>query len=172
MTLDIDFIANYIQHYDIGIPKSLVSCCIVGMCGIVAVLLTANRQALAARASMFFACVYVFFVLYITVISRHRLGHSSLNINPLWDYMVLNNRIISEIILNILLFLPIGFFVGCIFPSLNVWKICALGAGFSLTIELTQLLTERGICNISDVVHNTLGCMMGYGFYRLCLAYN
>ena len=42
-------------------------------------------------------------------------------------------------------------------------------AGFLFTciIEITQLLLDLGICELDDLMDNTVGAMIGYGFYRL-----
>jgi glycopeptide antibiotics resistance protein len=43
-----------------------------------------------------------------------------------------------------------------------------IGCLLSAAIEILQLLTRRGVCNIDDVIHNTIGCAIGYGIFRLC----
>ena len=40
-----------------------------------------------------------------------------------------------------------------------------VGAGISVMIELLQLIFKRGLCEVDDVIHNVLGCMVGYGVY-------
>jgi glycopeptide antibiotics resistance protein len=46
----------------------------------------------------------------------------------------------------------------------------AVGIGFSLSffIELMQLISTRGIFSVDDIIHNVLGCVIGYGIFRLC----
>jgi glycopeptide antibiotics resistance protein len=41
-------------------------------------------------------------------------------------------------------------------------------AGFivSLFIELTQYITGRGLCELDDVVHNTIGAFAGIIIYK------
>lgn len=67
-----------------------------------------------------------------------------------------------EILLNVALFVPIGFLLGGIVPK-GFAKACLIGCVLSVLIELLQLATGRGLCETNDVIHNTVGCMVGYG---------
>ncbi|WP_259416920.1 VanZ family protein [Bacillus toyonensis] len=68
-------------------------------------------------------------------------------------------------LLNIVLFMPLGFLLPTIWPQFRKMKntVCA-GFFFSLAIELNQLLNNR-ITDIDDVFTNTLGAMVGYVLY-------
>jgi len=37
----------------------------------------------------------------------------------------------------------------------------------SIGIEILQFVMKRGLSEVDDVMHNTIGCMMGYGISRL-----
>lgn len=65
---------------------------------------------------------------------------------------------------NILLFIPVGLLI----PVITGWKrrTIAVGTGFSLLIEVTQLLTGRGVFDPDDIILNCLGAAIGYGIYR------
>lgn len=70
-------------------------------------------------------------------------------------------------LLNILLFLPLGF--GLPFITRARWgRVVAIGAAFSITIELLQFITGFAagitfrIADINDVLFNTLGAAAGY----------
>ncbi|GAB6419363.1 VanZ family protein [Bacillus luti] len=69
-------------------------------------------------------------------------------------------------LLNIVLFMPLGFLLPTIWPHFRKMKntVCA-GFFFSLAIELSQLLNNR-ITDIDDLFTNTLGAMVGYLLYR------
>ncbi|PGT50531.1 VanZ family protein, partial [Bacillus thuringiensis] len=65
-------------------------------------------------------------------------------------------------VLNILLFMPLGFLLPTIWPQFRRMKSTAYaGFGFSLAIELGQLLDNR-ITDIDDLSMNTLGAIIGY----------
>ncbi|PDY23050.1 hypothetical protein COM83_16845 [Bacillus cereus] len=70
-------------------------------------------------------------------------------------------------LLNILLFMPLGFLLPTIWPHFRKMKntVCA-GFFFSLAIELNQLLNNR-ITDIDDLFTNTLGAIIGYVIYRV-----
>ena len=61
------------------------------------------------------------------------------------------------------MFIPIGFLLG-----IKVgWKGIPIAALFSLIIELIQLVTRRGLFEFDDIIHNTLGAVIGFGIYAL-----
>ena len=72
----------------------------------------------------------------------------------------------ENIVLNILLFVPLGFFVsGChrkLSLALPVVFMCAL---YSFAIEVYQYYSLTGIAEIDDIVDNTLGSLIGCGLY-------
>lgn len=69
-------------------------------------------------------------------------------------------------ILNIILFMPLGFLLPTIWPQFRTIKNTACtGFFFSLAIELSQLLNHR-ITDIDDLLMNTLGAIIGYLLYR------
>ena len=77
----------------------------------------------------------------------------------------LSNSYVSilNILGNLFLFMPLGFFVPQLFKKINKWYyICIIGFCFSLCIEVSQLLLLRGIFDIDDVILNLFGCILGY----------
>ncbi|WP_142307600.1 VanZ family protein [Bacillus toyonensis] len=70
-------------------------------------------------------------------------------------------------LLNIVLFVPLGFLLPTIWPQFRKMKnTIYAGFFFSLAIELSQLLNSR-ITDIDDVFTNTLGAIIGYVLYRV-----
>lgn len=67
--------------------------------------------------------------------------------------------------LNILMTLPLGFLLPFLYRSWRrfSWTVCC-GAGFSLLIECSQLLTSRA-CDVDDLIANTLGAACGYAIW-------
>ena len=69
--------------------------------------------------------------------------------------------------LNVVMFLPLGFLIPTIWEELGKLRyILAAGCGFSVLIEVSQILSLRGT-DVDDVIMNTLGAVLGYGLYRL-----
>lgn len=71
-------------------------------------------------------------------------------------------------ILNILLFVPLGFLCPCISRYYRQAKHAVLlGFGLSLTIELAQLFTQYRATDVDDLLTNTAGTLLGYLCFRL-----
>ena len=67
-----------------------------------------------------------------------------------------------DIINNIILLLPIGVLLTCIFPNIRVGNVFVIGFLLSLGIELLQYFLWKGVAQLDDLMHNTLGCVMGW----------
>ena len=69
-------------------------------------------------------------------------------------------------LLNIALFLPLGFFLPLLWPEWNrPIPVLLFGAAFSLLIEASQLLNLRNT-DVDDILLNTLGAVIGLLLYR------
>ena len=68
---------------------------------------------------------------------------------------------------NIVMFLPVGFFVPLLWRGITFGKTVWVGFLCSLCIELCQLLLPRGT-DVDDLWLNTLGAVIGYGLYAVC----
>ena len=89
---------------------------------------------------------------------------------PFWSYIAIpkgSSQLIAENIMNVLVFVPIGTLLGCSFRRIRWWKVLLIGFGVSVTIEVLQLVFKKGFSETDDVMHNVLGCMMGYGIWGL-----
>jgi glycopeptide antibiotics resistance protein len=69
----------------------------------------------------------------------------------------------TEIVLNILMLVPVGFLL----PVLVKRHAVLYGILVSVCIEVFQLITGRGYFEVNDLIHNSLGIVLGYGIYRL-----
>jgi glycopeptide antibiotics resistance protein len=68
---------------------------------------------------------------------------------------------------NILLFIPLGFALPCIWKKYEVlWKTALFGVTFSFIIELSQLFNRR-ITDIDDLLMNTFGAFIGWIIFML-----
>ena len=72
-------------------------------------------------------------------------------------------------LLNVLLFVPLGFFLPVLWKRFRSFLWTALfGLSFSLSIELLQLFTFRAT-DINDLMTNTVGTVLGWLLGRLVL---
>ncbi|MBR0598026.1 VanZ family protein [Clostridiales bacterium BAD-6] len=68
---------------------------------------------------------------------------------------------------NIILFIPFGFLLPCVWKKYEMlWKTALPGITFSLIIELSQLFNRR-VTDIDDLLMNTLGVLIGWVIFRL-----
>ncbi len=71
-----------------------------------------------------------------------------------------------EAILNIILFMPLGFFLPLLYKKYNnLGKVALSGFVLSLFIELTQMF-GMGVTDINDLITNTVGTCLGYVIYK------
>lgn len=76
---------------------------------------------------------------------------------------------ITNSYLNVLLFIPLGIFVPCLWPEYrSMMKTVGLGLMTSLGIEILQIFTFRAT-DINDVITNVAGTMIGYLIGRLII---
>ena len=69
---------------------------------------------------------------------------------------------------NIVLFIPLGYFLPTLNSSLRKFYLTFLAVTIIITtIELTQLVFMVGTCDIDDLILNLLGASLGYGLFRL-----
>lgn len=110
--------------------------------------------------------VYIAAVLWITLFSRIETGYRAVYY-PFQSYIEIfrgNWRGIVENIENIeniILFIPFGIVL--VAPrKIELKKVIAYGLIFSLSIELLQLIFSLGTFEFDDLIHNTIGCVIGF----------
>ena len=74
--------------------------------------------------------------------------------------------LIKDYILNVFMFVPLGFALPFIWNKANLWRVVLVGFLCSLFIEFAQGFMMR-ISTIDDVINNTLGALLGYLLYLL-----
>lgn len=68
---------------------------------------------------------------------------------------------------NVIMFIPLGFFLPRVFQQLQkLWKTLLTTALTISLIELIQLFTLLGSCDIDDLLLNLLGAAIGYGLHK------
>ena len=86
--------------------------------------------------------------------------------------ILLNNVLLRNLILNIMLFIPLGFLLPLFSDKLKkMYIVVPIGLLATLTIEFTQHFNGYGIFEIDDAFNNTMGTLLGYCifiiYYRL-----
>ncbi|MFB9310162.1 glycopeptide antibiotics resistance protein [Agromyces hippuratus] len=69
----------------------------------------------------------------------------------------------SEVIANVVLFIPFGLYLGLLAPAWPWWRTAVTIAGASLGLEIAQYVLAVGSSDLTDVITNTVGCLVGLG---------
>lgn len=92
----------------------------------------------------------------------------SINIIPFMSSVIANGRVdISEIINNIVVFIPVGIYVCMLKKDWSVLKQISVGFFISLGIEVLQFVFAIGATDITDLTGNTFGGIVGIGVFYL-----
>lgn len=113
---------------------------------------------------------FVMLALNEVVFSRMAMEEYHFNLRPFWSYeAIMNGRkdLIKEHYLNVAVFIPLGMLLWVVLKQKKWWKALVFGCVASLLIEAMQLVLKRGLCEFDDVMHNTLGCVIGYGLVKV-----
>ena len=92
----------------------------------------------------------------------------SINIIPFMGSVIVNGRIyINEIIDNILVFIPLGIYICMLKEDWSILRKISVGFFISLGIEVLQFILAIGATDITDLLGNTLGGILGIGVFYL-----
>ena len=113
---------------------------------------------------------YIILLFCSTLYFRQSVESQGYNFTPFWSYFAIQEgklKLLPENIMNLVVFVPVGLLLGCVFRNMTFLRVLLIGAAISITIETLQYFYHRGFAETDDVMHNTLGCAIGYGLYRL-----
>lgn len=72
---------------------------------------------------------------------------------------------LKNVLGNIAVFVPLGILLSVLFKKKAVKKLIESGFLVSLAIELVQLVFHLGICDVDDLITNTIGVIIGITLY-------
>ncbi len=124
-----------------------------------------KRQSILNITAMFLFCYYLFGILTVTGIGYT----STMSFRPRISLIPFADMISGPIdtMLNVALFIPLGFFLPLLYKKYHRIKAVALtGFLFSLFVELIQMF-GWGSTDINDLITNTIGACLGYFAYYL-----
>ena len=110
---------------------------------------------------------YVSIVLFLTLLDRTPGETVAVKLRPLWTYQ--NIRVTAlrwQIYLNVFLFVPVGFLIPFSLHSRFLHTI-VLTFSLSVIIEICQYAFGLGLCEIDDIIHNVIGGILGFLYWRL-----
>lgn len=92
----------------------------------------------------------------------------SVNLIPFAGSLLVNGKVdVSEIILNIVAFIPFGVYISMLDRRQNIFIKALPIAGVSLLYEIIQYVLKIGASDITDLLGNTLGGILGILFFAL-----
>lgn len=128
--------------------------------------------------------VYVLANLYETILFRDPYPHRIAEWQLFWSYrealvlpdglkslfngtvQIANPYLLKQIIHNILLYIPLGYLLPFTFCKLKPWQAIPIAVICSALTETTQLVFRIGLFEFDDMLHNTLGCVIGLLMYK------
>ena len=108
---------------------------------------------------------YIFLIFCSTVIFRATCETRQYDFHLFWSYD--RPDLLIENIMNVIVFIPVGLLLGCAFKQTTWWKALLIGCSISITIEALQFWFIKGFSEVDDVMHNTVGCIVGYIIYSI-----
>lgn len=108
---------------------------------------------------------YIFLIFCSTVFFRTTGETRQYDFHPFWSYD--RPELLVENIMNVVVFIPVGLLLCIAFKQMTWWKALLMGCGISVTIEALQFFFMRGFSEVDDVMHNTVGCILGYSLWLM-----
>lgn len=114
--------------------------------------------------------VYMTFLLGVTLMNRKPEQSYRLELQLFWSYLETirdgNTGLGKQILYNILAFVPFGILVPMTFGRMRkASRVILVAVLLSAMIEITQLVFKCGLCELDDVINNTLGAGLGYAIW-------
>lgn len=138
-----------------------------------------NHKAVMKLLFIIYMCVLVYVVFFAEAMGRIPQDGYVYNLTPLkeikrfmkyiWDNDALGRAARLNIFGNIIAFIPFGIYL----PYTSESKLGFISTflytfSLSLTIELVQLITKVGSCDVDDIILNALGGVIGYILWYIC----
>lgn len=166
-----DSLVRYLANLYHAIPSSfLLTMAIAFAIWCMIVLIKLKQKNRKIFSFLLFEYLLLFF--FSTIVFRDSLEHVQCELIPFWSYSaIMKGRydLIPEIFMNIIVFIPVGFCLPFSFSRISCSLAFLFAAFISFIIELMQFVLIKGTAEIDDIIHNTIGCLIGYGLGRLCL---
>lgn len=126
-----------------------------------------NEKKITMSLLIIYLLVIAWIILFKMAFSFQELPNfRNINLIPLAGSVIVNNKIyFSEIINNILIFVPFGLYISMLKSDWSFFKKVTLVAGVSLLFEVIQFIFAIGGTDITDLIGNTIGGVIGIGIY-------
>jgi glycopeptide antibiotics resistance protein len=130
--------------------------------------MTATRVLVAAAVCVYGAGVVAntIFPVFLDMPGGVQPWSSSISTRLFVDYEV------ADAVQNVVVFMPVGVLVPMLTGPRSLWRVAAVGVGFSLFIETVQLFSSHylhggHVADVNDLFYNALGAPLGYVLFVL-----
>lgn len=160
-------VVKYLSGLLHSIPRSVIIFIVISFVAGVLILIIHKgaRKEVNNELPKFFLAYYVIVLICSTVVFRKTRAAMRYDLVPFRSYKeILNGNVeylLPQVIMNVLVFIPIGYLLKASFTKKKWWQVLFVGIGLSVIIETSQLLLHKGFCEIDDVIHNGIGCQIG-----------
>lgn len=128
-----------------------------------------NRLFFLASLSLF---LYIALVFFSAVLFRPKMNDHQYHFELFWSYSKIlegEKYLLRDDVQNIILFVPIGFLLRVVMQSNNILVVFLFACLFSSCIELFQYYGWKGVAETDDILHNSIGCLLGYYLCLMCI---
>ncbi len=110
--------------------------------------------------------VYVLALLWILILKLgirfSYMGDRAVNLIPFGEQLFYDGKMdTGEVILNVVVFVPLGIYAGVLFGRWSFGKKLFFFSGTSLLVEVIQYILAVGAFDVTDIINNTLGGIVG-----------
>lgn len=133
-----------------------------------------NNSKLNTTANRFTTVLFVIYLVAICWILLFKLGvrfsymeTRSVNLIPFSEPLISNGKVdMGEIIMNIVIFVPLGIYAGVLFERWSFRKKLFFFFLISLIVEGLQFILAIGAFDITDIMTNTFGGIIGFMIFK------
>ena len=167
-----DIFQTIISHYPKWSKIELITVIIVMIISFI-ILERYYKKNKITKTQMCFSILFIIYLLHVygsTVFSRLP-STRKYQLEVFWSWKeILNSmnttypkyELLLENTLNVIMLLPLGIFLPLVYGKKIDWKVGLLiGFCISFSIELMQLVLCRGMFDVDDIIHNSLGFLIG-----------
>lgn len=122
-----------------------------------------REQKITLSLAVIYLILLSWIILFKMQFSLSSLDHRrSVNLIPFAGSVLVNGKIdFDEIINNLIVFIPVGLYLGMLKPDWSFGKKICPVFGLSLTYEVLQFVLAIGATDVTDFISNTMGGIVG-----------
>ncbi|MFN8344385.1 MAG: VanZ family protein [Spirosomataceae bacterium] len=128
---------------------------------------TAANKLTGALFIIYLGALFWIIVLKLNISFAYNGKAGNVNLIPFHEPVLLNGKVgYGEMILNVLIFIPLGLYAGILFKKLSTGKKILSFFTVSLLCEVLQFALKIGAFDITDLITNTFGGIIGWVLFK------